>query len=407
MFCEWGGWYGYRRNRAGDEAIHTRAPGRRKRRLLSRRHLLGLAALAAAAAGTVASVALVVGSWPLRVAPSQPLTTTLIERALTAAAAVAVTIVAYAALGRSLPRQQPGAQRRADDRPALPAAMAAVVGVGQRRPAEWVGAIPLVVSGLRRAAAVAPPGRVTTSAVEIEAGPLLCLSLLGPLRLFDAQGQVPPLRAASRALLVYLALHPHGCDRETLLETLWPEMERQRSQQRLWQTTSECRRHLGAIISRKHDHYQLDREHVRIDLDQLERLRDEAARSPAPAGRNLLIEAYELIRGVPLADCDYPWIDPHRRRLHALAADLIITLARTHLANGEATLAISLAERGLELDHLDEQLWRIALQAEAQLGLRQALTRRYRHLEQTLDAQLGLRPDQQTRQLYRTLLSQE
>jgi DNA-binding SARP family transcriptional activator len=276
----------------------------------------------------------------------------------------------------------------------------------QRQRAERMGAMPLVVSGLRRAATVEPSGQPTSQTIETEP-PLLRLALLGPLQLSDTQLRVPPLRATTRALLVYLALHPHGSDRETLLETLWPETDRERSQQRLWQTSSEIRRQLGAIITRRHDHYQLDRQRTRIDLDQLEQLRDSAARSPALRQRALLSEAYQLIRGQPLADCDYPWIDSHRRRLHAITADLITTLAQSYLSDGEATLAISLAEHGLELDHIDEKLWRIALQAEAQLGLRHALTRRYRELEQTLDAQLGLRPDQQTRQLYRTLLSQE
>ena len=407
MFCERCGWYGYGRTRAGEEAINRRAPGRRIRRPTSRTLLLGLGVLVVvAAAGSSASIALVLWSWPLRAALSQPLTTKLIERALATAATMAVTIAAYAALARRLPARRMAAHGLGVDRLPSSTMLGAAVRVEQPRVAAEAGAMPLVVSGLRRAA-VAASGRPVPPTLEVEPRPLLRLSLLGPLQLLDAASGVPPLRAASRALLVYLALHPYGCDRETLLETLWPEMERQRSQQRLWQTTSECRRHLGAIISRKHDHYQFDRREVRVDLDQLEQLRDAAARSPGPTGSDLLTEAYKLIRGVPLADCDYAWIEPHRRRLHALAADLIITLASTHLAEGEATLAINLAERGLELDHLDEQLWRIALQAEAQLGLRQALTRRYRHLEQTLDAQLGLRPDQQTRQLYRTLLSQE
>lgn len=285
---------------------------------------------------------------------------------------------------------------------------AAAVQVGPPGAAERTGAMPLVVSGLRRrAGAAAQPGPPGSRLVETEARPLLVVLLLGPLQLSDVHLRVPRLRAATRALLVYLALHPHGSDRETLLETLWPEIERNRSQQRLWQTTSEIRRQLGAVITRRHDHYQLDRRQARVDLDELERLRSSAAGSSGLLRRTLLGEAYQLIRGRPLADCDYRWIDSHRRRLHAITVDLIITLAHSHLADGEATFAISLAERGLELDHLDEQLWRIALQAEAQLGLRQALTRRYRKLEQTLDAQLGLRPDQQARQLYRSLLSQE
>jgi two-component SAPR family response regulator len=54
-------------------------------------------------------------------------------------------------------------------------------------------------------------------------------------------------------------------------------------------------------------------------------------------------------------------MESHRR---AITVGLIITRAQAHLTNGDANLAITLADRGLELDHLDEQLWRSALEAE-------------------------------------------
>jgi DNA-binding SARP family transcriptional activator len=51
---------------------------------------------------------------------------------------------------------------------------------------------------------------------------------------------------------------------------------------------------------------------------------------------------------------------------------------------------------GLALDEFNESLWRLALQAEHALGMRECVTRRYRELTRTLDEQLGLQPSQET-----------
>ena len=64
------------------------------------------------------------------------------------------------------------------------------------------------------------------------------------------------------------------------------------------------------------------------------------------------------------------------------------------------------AERGLSLDELNERLIRLAMEAEAEMGVRLAVTRRYRALEQLLGEQLGLDPSRETRALYRRLLGQ-
>jgi hypothetical protein len=47
------------------------------------------------------------------------------------------------------------------------------------------------------------------------------------------------------------------------------------------------------------------------------------------------------------------------------------------------------------------------MQAEAALGLRQAITARYEQLHERLDARFGLEPERETRLLHRRLLSQD
>mgnify|MGYP000483433400 CR=1 FL=1 len=60
----------------------------------------------------------------------------------------------------------------------------------------------------------------------------------------------------------------------------------------------------------------------------------------------------------------------------------------------------------LTFDVLNESLWRLALEAEGELGLREAIEDRYSRLVELLDQRLGLEPAKETRVLYLRLLSQ-
>lgn len=65
-----------------------------------------------------------------------------------------------------------------------------------------------------------------------------------------------------------------------------------------------------------------------------------------------------------------------------------------------------MAEQAIALDGLHEPSWRLALQAEHSLGLRESITHRYEQLTRSLDQQLGLQPTRETRVIYRQLLGQ-
>jgi DNA-binding SARP family transcriptional activator len=73
---------------------------------------------------------------------------------------------------------------------------------------------------------------------------------------------------------------------------------------------------------------------------------------------------------------------------------------------GDVRGALDAAERGLAVDVLNEGLWRLALEAERRLGLREAIDARYRQLHALLNERLGLEPAKETRTLYLELLGQ-
>lgn len=236
--------------------------------------------------------------------------------------------------------------------------------------------------------------------------PTIHVSLLGP---FDIHGleRNATLRSASEQLLAYLALHPRGATRDELIEAIWPGQDPRSGRQRLWQNISELRALLGDTLVADRGHYALDRGRIAVDVDELERLMAEADTSDVPrAQRPALERALRLFRGEPLAGWDYLWADPDVRRLRSTHAELLERAGHARLATGDPHGALEAAEHGLKLDSLNENLWRLAMQAENRLGLRQSVGRRYERLRRHLDKQLGLEPEAATRTLYHELLGQ-
>lgn len=245
------------------------------------------------------------------------------------------------------------------------------------------------------------------SAATLPEQALPSISILGPPRISGAKPRRGRLRTATQQLIVYLVLHPDGAASEQLTEAIWPGKDPQRTRARLWQSATDARAVIGDALTRQGERYTLDRSRLSIDLDQLETLTSQAKKATDSDVENQLLEqAASLLHGAPLAGCDYPWADAHLRDLAARCVELLQQTGSARLARGEPHAALKAAEQGLQLDQYNETLWRLALEAEHALGLRESVTRRYRQLTRTLDEQLGLQPSQQTRHLYRRLLGQ-
>jgi DNA-binding SARP family transcriptional activator len=247
---------------------------------------------------------------------------------------------------------------------------------------------------LRAEAVALPPGRVG-------------LRLLGPLELSGCK-KTRPRRQATRELLAFLALQHGLVSRQELIEALWPGEEPRRRGERFNQAATEARRLLGDAFQRRRDnHYQLDRRHLDIDLDQLEQLHQRARDRDGGQQRALLERALALFRGEPFAGIDALWADAEARRLRALQIELLEQLAELRLGAGDATGALAAAEQAAMLDRSNERPVQLAMEAEAALGQRDAIVARYERLCRDLDEQYGLGPSRESKRLYRRLLSQD
>jgi len=65
--------------------------------------------------------------------------------------------------------------------------------------------------------------------------------------------------------------------------------------------------------------------------------------------------------------------------------DLLERVGRSRLAHEDARGALQMADQAIALDGLHESSWRLALQAEQALGLRESITRGYDELTRSLD----------------------
>jgi DNA-binding SARP family transcriptional activator len=257
---------------------------------------------------------------------------------------------------------------------------------------------------------VAAPEEESVEVDAARAGPVLAqptrprVSVLGPLTITGARRTRRGLRVRALEVIAYLALHPRPVERDELLEAFWPGEDPRRTRLRLRQAVRDARRLLGDAIVGENEQYWLDRGLVDVDVDELERL---LANTTEPDHAQTLIgRALRLFRGEPLAGSDYAWSESEVPRLRATFVDLLEKVARQHLDAGEARSALELAERGLGVDALNESLWRLAMEAESALGLREAVAERYERLGALLDERLGLEPAQETRHLHLRLLAQ-
>lgn len=235
------------------------------------------------------------------------------------------------------------------------------------------------------------------------------ISVLGPLTITGTRKRGRRLRGATRELLAYLALHPAGAPRDQIIDALWPDQTPEQGRNRLWRAAADARDHLGeAILTRDNDRYQLDRSQVTVDLDQLECMLAQLGNGDrSDESLPVLEQALALFTDAPIGGGDFRWAESEQRRLHAIQLDLLERVGRARLRNGDASGALASAEEGLRNEPYNEGLARLAMQAEAALGLRSAIITRYENLNNLLEERLGLQPHRETRRVFRQLLGQD
>jgi DNA-binding SARP family transcriptional activator len=217
-------------------------------------------------------------------------------------------------------------------------------------------------------------------------------------------------RNKARELLAYLIAHPSGAPKDRIIEEIWPGVDPAEGSERFDRMASEVRARVrvgddsGRYIDKEDDVFYLEPQAWWSDAWKLERLVSDAERE-GDLGHELakLKEAVGLYRGEFCRDHYYPWAEGVRERFRALAVRACARLAELLSDRGEHDGAIAVLDRAIEADPVSEDLSRRAMSIEASMGRRAAALARYSRLETTLDKDLGVEPDPETRALARQL----
>jgi DNA-binding SARP family transcriptional activator len=103
----------------------------------------------------------------------------------------------------------------------------------------------------------------------------------------------------------------------------------------------------------------------------------------------------------------YEWVFPERRRLTQAYLVALQELAVYYLAMQEPKRAIDCMEKAISLDQLNEDLYCLAMKANAEIGDRASVARAYSNLQKLLRDELNTKPLPETTSLYQELMNRD
>src|SRR5215469_4097845 len=212
----------------------------------------------------------------------------------------------------------------------------------------------------------------------------------------------------SRGLLAYLALgQGQVYAREHLAGLLWGDSSDEQARHSLRQALSDLRK---ALPRARPEILRSDPDGVALNPTAL----DVAAfeRFVAEGTPQALARAAELYRGALLQGLSFKeepweeWLRAERERLQELAVGALKKLLAHHTETGAGEAAIQVARRLLMLDPHDEAVHRSLMRLYLGQGRRASALQQYQVCLQTLQRELGVEPEMETRLLYQELLPQ-
>jgi DNA-binding SARP family transcriptional activator len=237
----------------------------------------------------------------------------------------------------------------------------------------------------------------------------LVLTLLGG---FEARlGDGPPLALPTRktqALLAYLALPPgRAHPRDKLAALLWGDLGDAAARNSLRQALFALRRALAPAdppcLAIESDTLALHPAGVEVDVAAFER--EVADGTPEALERATARYQGDLLAGLRVEDAPFEeWLMTERERLRELALEALAKLLAHQRDSGAAEAAIQTALKLLAVDPLQEPVCRTLMRLYAQVGRRGAALRQYQHCVATLQRELGVEPEADTKALYREIL---
>lgn len=239
----------------------------------------------------------------------------------------------------------------------------------------------------------------------------LTLTLLGGFQARFVAGTplVLPTKKA-QALLSYLAVKPGQTHpRDKLAALLWGETGEEQARHSLRQTLVGLRKALSGAAPTslliEGDNLGINASSVEVDVVRFEKLAGEGTVESLEKAAALY--QGDLLEGISLNEEGFEqWLITERERLWELALQSLAKLLGHYNQLGESDSAIQTAVRLLSLDPSQEAVHRILMRLYAQQGRREAALRQYQTCVRSLQRELGVEPDEETRQLYQDIMQQ-
>ena len=259
---------------------------------------------------------------------------------------------------------------------------------------------------------------------------LLTFHLLGkPTISYGADSLGDLLAGKEQALLVYLACQPgKRFSRDHLATLLWGETSPDRTRYNLRRALWRLRSALEEVglapdaCLRTEDSWVTVPNSAPTWLDVLEfeeafetaSHRFEAEFSPSSEGVRRVRESLDLYRGAFLTgfsisqapDFEH-WVLLERERLFQLLLRVPNLLSERSIERRRRDEGITVCQRLLELDPLQEDIHRLLMRLYWDTGRRTQALRQYRALEKILRRELDIEPVQETQELYERIVKQE
>lgn len=235
----------------------------------------------------------------------------------------------------------------------------------------------------------------------------LTLSLLGG---FQARlGSKPVVLPTKKAqgLLTYLAVRPgQPHSRDKLAGLLWAETGEDQARHSLRQTLLSLRKVLATtppILLIEGDTISVDPGTIKVDVVEFEKMLSrgttDALEQATETYRGDFLEGFGLA-GEPFEE----WLLTERERLWERALEGMAKLLSLQMKEGDHEAAIQTGIRLLALDPLQESVHRTLMTIYAAHGRRDAAARQYHSCVAILERELGVEPEQETKDLYNKIL---
>jgi len=233
------------------------------------------------------------------------------------------------------------------------------------------------------------------------------LSLFGGFEISGDAAAQPSLTRKARAILAYLALQSgRSQSREKLAALLWGSNDNPQARVNLRQTLSAIRK---AIPSSNGGRFLADGDNIVLNLDDfdLDVARFEelaAATTPEQLEEAITLYRGDLLDGFSLKEELFEdWLRTERERLRAIAVAVLEKLVAHHSATGNLAGCARSATRLLALEPLREDVHRTLMRTYAAQDRFGLALKQYDICRDTLERELRLRPELETKKLYEEL----